>query len=245
MHAAASAWELAYLTAPWWRKLPMSSYALSLRLLDNVGYWDSDVIADEWHMALKTWFMLGGQQQVQPIYLPFWANTPPHQMVWGALRERYWQTFRHAWGAQEIGYTLALMLQHRRSLPWRAWALLGRVAHDNMMAGAGWLIIFFGSQLPVWFHPDLIRTYWFSPAGLIFQAAAVVIGLLTLWFGVLDLRLRPPRSTPWPRREWGWELASLPLLALLTLITVVLPVLHAQTRLMLGKPIEFRVTRKL
>ena len=33
LHAYASAWELAYLAAPWWRALPMSSYSASLRLL--------------------------------------------------------------------------------------------------------------------------------------------------------------------------------------------------------------------
>ncbi|MCU0475333.1 MAG: hypothetical protein MUC99_04340 [Anaerolineae bacterium] len=48
VNAYGSAFELAYLSAPFWYALPMSSYSLSFRLLDSSGYWDGDVIADEW-----------------------------------------------------------------------------------------------------------------------------------------------------------------------------------------------------
>jgi len=40
------------------------------------------------------------------------------------------------------------------------------------------------------------------------------------------------------------ELASVPLLAIMTFVCVALPVLHAQTQLLLGLPLEFRVARK-
>jgi hypothetical protein len=76
------------------------------------------------------------------------------------------------------------------------------------------------------------------------QVSLVLISVLSMIFWGLDLRLRPARSSPWTRRERLYELASLPLLAVLTLVCVALPVLHAQTRLMLGKPLQFRVSTK-
>ncbi|MBI5957246.1 MAG: glycosyltransferase, partial [Chloroflexi bacterium] len=190
LHASASAWELAYLVVPWWRKLPMSSYSLSLCLLDRAEYWDVDAIADEWHMAIKSYFVLGGQQWVQPVFLPFLVNMIPGRTAWAALRERYQQSFRHAWGAKEIGYTLALMVLNRRVVSWGVFGLLGRVAHDNLMAGAGWIVIFLGSQLPLLFHPNWMHVYWSVP-GILFQAALLVAGLLTLMFWLLDFRIRP------------------------------------------------------
>lgn len=51
VNAFSTAIELAYLAADWWLALPMSSYSLSLRLLDAVDYWDPDVIADEWQIG--------------------------------------------------------------------------------------------------------------------------------------------------------------------------------------------------
>ncbi len=243
LHAYASAWELAYLAAPWWRKLPMSSYALSLRLLDDVGYWDTEVIADDWHMAIKSYFSRAGQQSLEPVFLPFLASATPGRTAWQAVIGRYHQTFRHAWGAKEIGYTLDHMLRRRQlSLP--SIRLLLRVAHDNLMSGAGWVVLFLGAQLPFWLHPAWMADRVTAPPVILMQLALGVVAALTLWFWIMDLRLRPPRATPWTIRERAYEALSLPLMALLTIACVTLPVLHAQTRLMLGQPIEFRVTPK-
>ncbi len=244
LHAYASAWELAYLAAPWWQALPMSSYSMSLRLLDQAGYWDPDVIADEWHMYIKTFFQRRGDVRLQPVFLPFLANATVGRGIIGAIKARYRQTFRHAWGAKEIGYT-AEQIGVYRDMPLRSGlALLLRVAHDNLLAGAGWLVMVAGSQLPVLFHPALLRDVHAAvPLGLV-QASFMAITLLTVLLWGIDLRIRPARISPWTWRERLIELASLPLLAVMTLLCVALPVLHAQTHLMLGRTLEFHVAPK-
>jgi hypothetical protein len=240
LHAYASAWELAYLAAPWWRALPISSYSVSLRLLHDAGYYDPDAIADEWHMFIKSTFALDAPPTVRPIYLPFLAGATGGDTWAGAIRARYHQTLRHAWGAKEIGYTLAQMRRCNRP----AWGLLARVAHDNLLAGAGWIILFLGPQLPLLFHPAWVRDHLDSAPFLILQGALIVLSVLTVIFWSLDVRLRPPRPYDLHHRDRLTELFSLPLLAILTAVCVALPVLHAQTRLMLGRSILFRVTAK-
>lgn len=244
LHAYASAWELAYLAAPWWPALPMSSYSMSMRLLDHAGYWDPDVIADEWHMYIKTFFQRSGDVRLQPILLPFLANATPGQGLRMAIKARYRQTFRHAWGAKEIGYTAAQMRAHPHLPFHRGFDLLFRVAHDNMLAGAGWVIMMLGAQLPVWFHPSLIGEPGGAMAFGLIQVSVTVVTLLTLLFWVIDLNIRPARVRPWTWEERLYELASVPLLAVMTMLCVALPVLHAQTDLMLGRSLEFRVTPK-
>lgn len=243
LHAYASAWELAYLAAPWWHALPMSSYALSLRLLDETGGWDSNVIADEWHMFIKSYFARRGKQRLQPIYLPFYAQAAGVGTLWNALHQRYRQTFRHAWGAKEIGYTLTLMAHYRLPRS-RTWGLLVRVAHDNLLASAGWIVLFLGTQLPLVFHPGTVQQHLTDAPMLLFQASLLIVSALTIWCWRLDRRLRPPHSSTSTRYDTLLELISVPLLAILTIIGVALPVLHAQTRMMLGKDITFRVTPK-
>ena len=49
---------------------PQSTYSLSLRMCHDVGYWDVDVVPEDWHMFLKCFFELGGEPDVQPILLP-------------------------------------------------------------------------------------------------------------------------------------------------------------------------------
>lgn len=245
LHAYSAAWELAYLAAPWWQALPMSSYSVSLCLLARVGYWDPDAIADEWHMFIKAFFGSGGRARLQPIFLPFYASAAVGQTFWQALIERYRQTVRHAWGAKEIGY---VVVQMRRSsqVPLRqGLGLLLRVAHDNLLAGVGWVILTVGTQLPVVLHPALFGQQMTSPQFVVLQVSLAVMGILTLATWIADMRLRPTRPTGRTRSEWVCELASLPLLALLTLGVVAIPVLHSQTRLMMGMPLSFRVAAKV
>lgn len=244
LHAYSSAWELAYLAAPWWQALPMSSYSMSLRLLDSLGYWDADVIADEWHMYIKSYFQRDGDVWLQPIFLPFYASATTGDTILRATKERYLQTLRHAWGAKEIGYTIAQMSENPQSSLLGGFNLLFRVAHDNLLAGFGWIVMMLGAQFPMLFHPELVRANLTSAPFLLLQISATVVSLLTIGFWIIDLRIRPPRAAPWTWRERVYELVSLPLVAVMTFICVAMPVLHSQTRLMLGVPLQFRVAAK-
>ena len=244
LHAQASAWELAYLAAPWWMALPMSSYSLSLRLLDEAGGWDTDVIADEWHMAIKSFFARRGQQRLQPVFLPFLAHATTARTVRATLAARYRQTLRHAWGAREIGYALACARQSPGTPRRAAIRLAGRVAHDNLLAGAGALLLAAGTQLPVLVAPGWVRAHLFSAPFVVINLALLVVAGVSVLLWAWDVRLRPPRPTPWTARARLAEGIALLLLPTLTALCVTLPVLHAQTRLALGRSLRFTVTAK-
>jgi hypothetical protein len=222
----------------------MSSYSLSMRLLDSVDYWDPDVIADEWHMYIKSFFQRKGDVHLEPVFLPFWASATTGDTLAAAVKARYLQTLRHAWGAKEIGYTLAQMVENPHGPRPHALALLLRVAHDNILAGFGWVVITLGAQLPMLFHPGIVRQNLDTLPFILLQISLTTVSLLTIMFWAVDLHNRPPRGKPWTWGERMYELVSLPLVAVMTTLCVAMPVLHAQTRLMLGQSIEFRVTPK-
>ncbi len=259
----ATAFELAYLAAPWWMAMPMSSYSLSLRLLEQSGNWDTDVIADEWHMMIKAYFATGGQVQLQHIYLPFLADSTTGSNIFESIKNRYSQTLRHAWGSKEVGYMLAKLIENPQVLSFASFKLLLRIAHDILLAGAGWIILTVGSQLPVFFHPKIAPVkvdglldagdkfaYVLEglssshPAWLLLAISGIVMLVLVVVFQVQDYRIRPPRVSPYTLAESVMELLSIPFMLVLTLFVVALPTLVAQTRLLLGIPLQFIVTDK-
>jgi len=249
VNAYSTAFELAYLAAPWWFPMPMSSYSLSLRLLDSSGYWDPDVIADEWHMFIKAYFAREGKVEIERIFLPFSADATTGETLWDAIRNRYQQSLRHAWGSKEVGYILAKMLEHPEISVGRSFKLLFRVAHDILLAGAGWVILTVGAQLPLVLHPHLLEQMWQegvgNPTFVLLQLAFVLVSVLGIVFWYQDVKARPPRTHPQTLVERFLTLLSFPLLPILTLIFVAIPVLQAQTRLLGGVPLQFRVTKKL
>ena len=250
VNAYSTAFELAYLAAPWWLPLPMSSYSLSMHLLEHSGYWDGDVIADEWHMFIKSWFSRSGQVRLERIFLPFSAHATTGNNLREVIVNRYQQTLRHAWGSKEVGYIIARMLERPDVEFGVAFQLLFRVAHDILLAGAGWVLLTVGSQVTFLFHPEilqeLVRLNVRSPVFMALQLSFLLVSVLCVVLWAQDVSMRPPRP---PERaqtlsERLLTLASFPLMLVLALVFVALPTLQAQTRLMLGIPLQFRVTRK-
>lgn len=240
LHAQASAWELAYLAAPWWQALPMSSYSLSLRLLDHSGGWATDAIADEWHMYVRSFRARQGKVRLQPVYLPFLVHIVSADSPLRTVLARCRQTIRHAWGAEEIGHAVTGAV-HTRGV--QGWRLVLRVAHDHLLAGAGAVLLGLGTQLPVLIAPAWWRAQFSSALFILLQVSLLIAAAVSVIFWWGDWRSRPvPPSRE--RRSALPELIGVLLLPALTALCVTLPLLYAHTCLMLGKRPRFQAAPK-
>jgi hypothetical protein len=207
------------------------------------------VIADEWHMFIKAYFARDGLVKLDRVFLPFSATAVTGETLWEAIKNRYQQTLRHAWGSKEVGYIVAKMLEHPEIEFNTSFKLLFRVAHDILLAGAGWIILTAGAQLPFLLNPSLLGQVlsegFNNPAYVLLQLSFVLVSILGIVFWYQDVTVRPPRTRKQTMRERFLTLLSFPLLPILTLIFVAIPVLQAQTRLLLGIPLRFQVSRKM
>ncbi len=85
-------------------KFPTSCYSLSWQMLNEVDYWDEEVIPEDWHLYLKCSYTLGDRVNVEPIFLPLGNDCVLTDGYWKTLRAHYAQSVRHAWGASDIPY---------------------------------------------------------------------------------------------------------------------------------------------
>lgn len=238
----ASALELSYL-ASWWLALPISSYSVSFRLLEAHNFWDRDVIAEEWRMFLKAYFGENGNIKTKPIFLPFTATVVQGANFWDALKNRYYQTVRHALGSKEIGYTIGASIQNPQIPLFACLRMLGRVSHDIIIAGAGWVVLILGGQGVSLIHGlGVYSGNWTLFIGI--QIAFVMLTVLAILFWMIDNHVRGEPILPNTGRELLLTVIAFLMFPFLTVVLLALPVFHAQLWLLLGLPLSFRVSPK-
>jgi hypothetical protein len=96
--------RLANLVLPGSVMFPTSCYTLSWQMLHEVDYWDAEVIPEDWHIFLKSSFMLGDRVHVEPMWVRVGNDCVLTEATQKTLRARYFQAVRHAFGAVDIPY---------------------------------------------------------------------------------------------------------------------------------------------
>ena len=220
-----------------------SCYSSSYKLIDSAGYWDPDMIPEDWHIFLETFFVSGGKTSVEPIFLPTIVDAPDGKNYFAALKNRYNQCVRHAWGATDIPYAIEQARIHKE-IPFITRALrIYKLIKTHLIWSSNWFILTLGASLPVLLNPKFFQTAigYNLPriANVLLTLCLIPLGILIL----LDWKLRPAKEKK-GFKNIVKNLVQWPLMPLATLTMSVLPGLHSHTQLMLGKRLEYKTTSK-
>jgi hypothetical protein len=222
-----------------------STYSLSMRMAHDVGYWDRDVIPEDWHMFLKCFYSLGGAVEVEPIHLPVGNDAALSRNAGATVVNQYLQVRRWAWGAVDIAY--AVKEAWRRSeIPLlrrfqRAWFVI----ENHVTWSTQWFFITLGGNIP-WLIDQVFGTQimpdWFSlwPKIILTPCLALYLDLI-----IFDHRLRPPAPKSLSSGHRAAAFVHWLFLPVTSFLFSALPALDSQVRLMLGKRMEYRVTEKV
>jgi hypothetical protein len=233
-----------------WRSLTpeklvsFSSYAVCLRTVHEVDYWATDAIPEDSRFYWKSFFRYSGEFRAVPLFIPIYGDAVRARSYPRTLVQQYTQIRRWAWGITDIPYYIRNAFAHRE-IPR---GLRIRRLMDLWMDHINWAIapfvIIFGSNVPLLLNPAFAQTT--LGQNLPLYAAWLLTGafccLLILVF--VEEQIAPPRPATWgpARRVMSYlQWLALPVVGL---IFSNLPALDAQTRLMAGKYLEYRVTEK-
>jgi hypothetical protein len=226
------------------RLISFSSYAVSLQTVHDVDYWATDAIPEDSRFYWKSFFRYGGQFRAEPLFIPIYGDAVRARSYPRSLVEQYTQIRRWAWGVTDIPYFIDNALNHHE-IP-----LHERVARlfDLWMDHINWAVapffLLFGAALPVYLN----QTFAITPLGqnLPVFAAWLLTGamgsLLVLIF--IEDQLAPPKPAEWGLRMHIVSWVQWICLPVVGWIFTNLPALDAQTRLLAGKYLEYRVTEK-
>ncbi len=221
-----------------------SCYSSSYKLIDSAGYWDIDMIPEDWHIFLETFFSSGGKSAVNPIFLPTIVDAPEGKNYFSALKNRYSQCLRHAWGAIDIPYAIEKSRIHTE-IPFitRASRVL-KLIETHLIWSSNWFILTLGTSLPVILNPKFFQTSIGFNLPRISNIILTICLIPMFVLIILDWKLRPVSQK---KGLWVFlkNFLQWPLMPIATLTMSVLPGLHSHTRLLFGKRLEYKTTDKL
>jgi hypothetical protein len=221
------------------------SYSTTLHLVHDVGYWATDAIPEDSRFYWKSYFRYGDRFRAVPLFIPIYGDAVRARGYWRSMAQQYLQARRWAWGVTDIPYVIQNAVRHREIPFWSRFWRLANLFGEHINWAIAPFVVMFGATVPLLINPAFAETTLGQNLPL-FASLMLTLALASLFVLVIvEHRIVPPRPS-----HWGVVQRSLSYLQWLGLPLVgiffsTLPALDAQTRLLTGRYLEYRVTEKV
>lgn len=229
------------------RLTTFSSHSMSLRSLQEVGYWQNNIVSEDSRIFWNHLLHYDGDYRVIPLSYPISLDANIGRNFWETAVQVYKQQRRWTWGVENVPYLLFGFAKNRR-IPARRKAYFIAIQLEGFWSLAtNPLLIFLLGWLPLLLGGDAFNTTLLSynlPRITRILMTLAMAGLVGSAF--MSLALLPQRPL-----HYGWKRnAGMTFQWLLVPFTITIfgaiPGLEAQTRLALGGKwrLNFWVTPK-
>lgn len=241
---ANSFWQMVEASRPD-RLVTFSSHAMTLRALIEVGFWPVDVISDDSQIFWRCWLYYNGDYRTTPIFTHVSLDAMLDVTYFKTLVGQYKQKRRWAWGIENFPYLVTGAWG--RPIPlWKKLLYIERELEGKyfwatasiMIAVLGWLPIILGGR---GFTESVFALNLPFLTRLIMQVATVFL-IFSVYINLVLLPPRPAKYSRWRTFNMALQWVFVPIVST---IFGSLPAIDAQTRLMLGRYMEFWVTPKV
>jgi hypothetical protein len=222
-----------------------SSYSTTLHLVHDVGYWATDAIPEDSRFYWKSYFRYGDRFRAVPLFIPIYGDAVRARGYWRSMAQQYLQARRWAWGVTDIPYVIQNAVRHPEIPLWsRAWRLANLFGEHINWAIAPFVVMF-GATLPLIVNPAFGETTLGQNLPM-FASGMLTLALASLFVLVIvEHRIVPPKPPEWSLARRLATYVQWFALPLVGIFFSTLPALDAQTRLLTGRYLEYRVTEKV
>ena len=225
-----------------------SSHAISFKALNEVGFWQKNMISDDSRIFWNLFLANNGDYQTIAIGYPVSMDATTAHGTLNTLKNIYKQQFRWLWGVENVPYMLFGFIKNT-SIP------LKKRFYHTMVQLEGWwslathpLIILLLGWLPIVLGGDAFRATVLSYNLPYITRNLMILAMMGLILAAfISFSFMPKLPKEHPDRKKKYVFASLQWLLVPFTIVIygAIPGLHAQTRLALGRYLgEFWVTPK-
>ncbi len=227
------------------RLVTFSSHSMSFKALADIGYWPVDMISDDSAVYWKAFLHFKGEYRVVPMYVTVSMDITQAETRWKTVANLYKQRRRWAWGVESFPLVAAAFLR-ASDIPLGMRLRQGYRLLANHVSWATWPFLL---GVMSWL-PALLIAWGHSHSVLRYSEPQILSTLFNL--GLAGFALYATLSQLFLPREKGRHhlarriahVAEWLLVPPVSVIFGAVPALDAQTRLMLGRYMEFWVTIK-
>ncbi len=242
---SSSFWQLVEASRPD-RLVTFASHAMSLKSLVAVGLFRADSIDEDSFIFWQCFVYYNGDYKTKPMFTTVSMDAVMGQSYFDTLVAQYKQKRRWAYGVSQISFIIPNFLKNKKIPLWKKLVYGERFIEGHyfwatasiMITMLGWMPLILGgdrfggtvlgNNLP--FLTRIIMT-----AATFFLVCSVYVNLVLL----------PPRPKQYGKRNHAYMVLQWFLTPIVSTIFGSLPAIDAQTRLLLGKYMEFWVTPKI
>lgn len=221
-----------------------AAHAQSLQTLIETDFWSVTTIVEDGHQYWRTYFTYDGDHQVIPLMSPVFQDAVLAEGYWRTFKVQYVQLRRWAWGVSDFPYVVRNSIKNKR-IPWSDKLMqTGRLFEGHFSWATAPLIVTFVASLPLYLNhkfSELVLAHelpviagWIMTFAVIGQFVTIMISLISL----------PPKPKRYKKTRFIVMLAQWGLMPVTTILFGSVAAIDAQTRLMFGHYLEFRVTEK-
>jgi hypothetical protein len=220
------------------------SYSTTLHLVHDVGYWATDAIPEDSRFYWKSYFRYGDRFRAVPLFIPIYGDAVRARGYWRSMAEQYLQARRWAWGVTDIPYVIENALRHPEIPFWSRFWRIANLFGEHINWAIAPFVVMFGATVPLLLNPAFAETTLGQNLPL-FASAMLTIALVSLLvLVVVEHRIVPPRPAEWGPMQRIISYVQWLGLPVVGIFFSNLPALDAQTRLLTGRYLEYRVTEK-
>jgi hypothetical protein len=221
-----------------------AAHAQSLAALIATDYWSVTSIVEDGHQFWRTYFTYDGDHEVVPVFTPVYQDAVLAQTYLKTFKVQFLQLRRWAWGVSDVPFVIRNSITNRR-IPWgNKLVQIGRLLEGHFSWATAPLILTFVAWLPLYLNRQF--SYQSLAHNLpvitsrILTVASVTIAI-TIFISLISL---PPKPKRYKGTRFVGMILQWALLPVTSMGFSAFAAINAQTRLMLGRYLEFYVTEK-
>ncbi len=221
-----------------------SSLSINMKSLLEIGLWMPDKVNDDSGFYWKAYFHFKGDYKVLPHYLPISADTNLDVSLFKTFQNQYLQLKRWAYGVEHIPFVVKQYF-HRTDVDfWDKTDKLIFVIWANLKWGTLALIVTFAGLVIPYINPKYSESVVAINLPIISSwiLTAAFLGLFATIY--VQEKTAPKRPANWSFVQIIWSYLQYVLVPIVLVTISTLPAIDAQTSLMFGKYLEYRVTNK-